>query len=661
MVTMPSHGLTATQGQPAHPYPRLFEPFGSGRLQLANRIVITPHGTSMVRDGAITAEDIAYYEARARTGPAMIIGGAIVVHPTSTLRLRSLVEGYNEQVIEGLRRRTDAIHAHGVQVIGQLVHLGRERIGAESDYAPSAPSPLRSPRDSFPPHELDASEIATLSNAFADSAVNLERSGHDGVEIHAAHGYLVAQFLSPATNHRTDAYGGTPEKRLRFLREVIDAMRTRCRDSFVLGVRLSGDEEIPDGLGIRDNAGIAAALAKLGSVDYLSITLGTRGYYVKDVTQPEATAARAARIIREACGLPIIVGQRITRPEVAERLLVEGDADLVGMSRAFIADPEWISKAAHGEANRIRPCIGLNQDCRAFAPHLHCAVNPTTGRELRPPFSESGSAAVRRRIAVVGGGPAGLETARVAAMRGHAVTLFEAADGVGGQFLYASSVPHRQDLRRFIDYLRGELRHLGVRLELGARIEGPSQLQVFDTTVIATGAVARPLDETLVGKNVITWFDVLDKGTPPPHGNGRAIVVDDGSAFWWTYGVAEALTEAGWRVLLATPSSAIAGAIPAESIGPLLARLGRAGTEYRVLTVLSEVKDGAAHLMNATSGEEEVVRCDLVVVQTGRQPVVDLVEALRPSEIELHMIGDCVTPRRMSHAVFEGHRLACSL
>jgi 2,4-dienoyl-CoA reductase (NADPH2) len=299
-------------------FPRLFEPFERGRLQLANRIVITPHGTSMVRDGAITEDDIAYYEARARSGPAMIIGGAIVVHPTSALRLRSLVEGYNPTVIDGLRRRSAAIHAHGVKVVGQLVHLGRERIGAESDYAPSAPSPLRSPRDLFPPHALDQDEITTLVQAFVQSAVNLERSGHDGVEIHAAHGYLVAQFLSPATNHRADAYGGTPHKRLRFLREIVDGIRNSCHEDFVLGVRLSADEEIADGLGIRDTTQIATSLAELGCVDYLSITLGTRGYYVKDITQPEAAAARAAHIIRDACGLPIIVGQRITTPELAE-------------------------------------------------------------------------------------------------------------------------------------------------------------------------------------------------------------------------------------------------------------------------------------------------------------------------------------------------------
>jgi len=645
-----------------NPYPRLFQPFVSGRLNLANRLVVLPHGTSMVHNGNITDDDIAYYEVRARSKPAMIIGGAIIVHRSSALRSHALVEAYEPRVLEMLQRRADAIHAHGVKVIGQIVHLGREMIGGETEYAPSAPSPIRSPRDPFPPHELTTSEIKILVDAFGETAANLKLSGHDGVEIHGAHGYLVAQFLSPATNQRSDAYGGTPEKRLRFLLEILEAIRTRCGNDFLLGLRLSGDEEIADGLGIQDTARISGAISKLGSVDYLSITLGTRGYYVKDVTTPDAPAARAAHIIRDACGLPIIVGQRITTPEMAERLLAEGDSDFVGMARAFIADPDWAAKAASGQADRIRPCIGLNQDCRAFAPHLHCAVNPDAGRELLPEFGLSKPTTSPRRIAVIGGGPGGLEAARVAALRGHRVTLFEATHGIGGQFLYASSVPHRQGLRKFIDHQQGELRHLQVKLELGVRINDAAELQgKFDVAILATGAVAKPLPEEFVGEQVMTWFDVLDKGAPTPSDNNRAILIDDGSAFWWTYGVAEALAEAGWKVLIATPATVIASAIPNESVGPLLSRLGRAGTEYRVLTTLYEVGSDGAHLINVTNGEEEVIPCGLVVVQTGRSSVNALAENFQNAIIEFHTIGDCVTPRRMSHAVYEAHRLAGSI
>ena len=565
-------------------------------------------------------------------------------------------------MLASLEKRVAAVHAHGTKIIGQLVHLGREMIGSESDHAPMAPSPLRSPRDPFPPYEMDAADIARVVDAFGYSAANLKRTGHDGIEIHGAHGYLVAQFLSPATNLRSDAYGGTPEKRLRFLREVVDAIRRHCGDDFVLGLRLSADEEIADGLGIQDNVKITSAIAGWGAVDYLNITLGTRGTYVKDVTTPLAPAARAAKLIREASGMPVIVGQRINTPALAEQLLVDGNADLVGMARAFIADADWAGKASRGEAQRIRPCLGLNQDCRSFSPHLHCAVNPMAGRELRPEFGFSGPTDTPRRIAVIGAGPGGLEAARVASLRGHSVTVFEASDGIGGQFLYASAVPHRDDLRQLVDYLGTELRRQAVPIEFGARIRQASDLgTTFDAAIVATGAIAKPVPEEFIGPNVKTWFDMLHEGVPAPHGRGRAVFVDDGSAFWWSYGVANALVTAGWKVILVTPSATIAAAIPHESVGPLLARLGSGGTEYRVLSMLEGVTESSAQLVNVTSGEVESLDCELVVLQTGRQSVTGLRELLQGAGITTHAIGDCVTPRRMSHAVFEAQRLALSM
>ncbi|MGH9914052.1 MAG: FAD-dependent oxidoreductase, partial [Pyrinomonadaceae bacterium] len=339
-------------------YPMLFQGFASGRLALTNRLVALAHGTGMIRDGHVTDGDIAYWDRLAQSGVGMMITGGITVDPTSVLRHRNRVEAFDDSALEGLKRRCDAIHAHDVVLLGQLTHLGRESTGGDSDFASSAPSPIRSPRDRFPPHELERDEIAAIVNAFAHTAENLKRAGYDGAEIHGALGYLVAQFLSPATNKRNDEYGGTEEKRLRFLREMIEAIRTRCGDDFLLSLRLSADEEIGDGLEIADSVRIAEAVASYRAVDVLNITMGVRGNYVKDAAAPKGIAARASKLIREASGLPVIVGQRITHPELAERILSDGAADLVGMARALIADPDWVRKAAAGEAERIRPCLG---------------------------------------------------------------------------------------------------------------------------------------------------------------------------------------------------------------------------------------------------------------------------------------------------------------
>lgn len=642
-------------------YPLLFSQLQLGRETLQNRVVILPHGTSMVVDGATTEGDLAYYRQRAASRPGMIVTGAAVVHPGSARRQRVLVEDYSEHVLPALERRALMMRDYGVVPVGQLVHLGRELIGMDSDHAPVAPSVLRSPRDPFPPRELDHADIAEIVEAFGHSAGNLKRTGHAGTEIHAAHGYLPAQFLSPATNLRDDKYGGDPERRFCFLRETIEAIRHHCGDDFLLGVRLSADEETGDGIEIADTLRIVEQLQSLGAVDYVSITLGTRGAYVKDVSQPEATAARAAGIIRDNCSLPVIVGQRITRPDLAEQLLAEGKADMIGMARAIIADPAWLDRAREGKPERIRPCLGLNQDCRSFAPHLHCAVNPQAGREMVAPFVGTLAPDRKRKIAIVGGGPAGLELARAAALRGHLPEVFEAQDGVGGQFLYAASVPNRAGLRKLIDFYQTDLRRLSVPVHLNATITSLSDLgRDFDDLVFALGASARPVPDDLAGPNVMNWWDILAEGAPSPKGRSQALMADDGTGFWWNYGVAEALVAAGWQVTFATSSATIGHQIPVESLGPLLARLGRGHTRFKVLTQLFGVEDGIAQLIDMASGEVEELEYDLVVVQTGREART-LPEWPSTNGMSVHRIGDCVTPRRMANAVFEAQRLSLSI
>ena len=640
----------------ASPYPHLFSPYRKGRLDLSGRLVMLPHGTAMVQGGIPTDDDVAYYAARAK-GLGLVITGATAATPDAAYRARILTEGWNPDARAVMQRRCDVVHAAGARIVGQLCHLGRESTGMESEYAPKGPSPIRSPRDPWPPQEMDEAQILAFIDGFADAALNLQASGYDGVELHAAHGYLFAQFMSAATNRRADHWGGSLENRTRLVTETVARVRAVCRPDFIIGVRLSADEETADGLGVRDTVGIGQLLARQGETDYLNITNGMRGAYVKDATHPAAPAARAAGIIRAETGLPVIVGQKIQTPEMAEKLLADGVADLVGMARALVADPAFAEKARSGQGARIRPCVGLNQDCRAFSPHLHCSLNPETGRETRAPFDRI-TPAIPKRLAIIGGGPAGLEAARIATARGHRVTIYEATEALGGQFLLAASLPGRSGLLRMVDHLVDEMRHADVDIRFNTRIDDLSVLDAdYDEIIVATGAVPAGLPDAPGPLPTQTWADVLRDGAPAPFGAGRAVFADDGTGFWFTYGVAEMLVAAGWHLTLLTTSAALGGHLPHESVAPMLGRLGAGGTDFRVLMAVDSTGPEKLTAVNLTSGAEETIPADLLVVQTGRIVAPHPRKGARP----VHAIGDSLTPRRITHALFEGQRLARTL
>jgi len=642
-------------------FPHVFSPFALGPVTLKNRLVALPAGTSMVRDGVPTPGDTEHFERLAAGGVGLIIGGATVVHPTTTLRSRKLVEAYIDEFVPATAAKTEVIHRHGARFIGQLVHLGREFIGGESDAPPMAPSPVKTARDAYPPHELTVAEIESIVEGWRVSTENLVKAGADGVEIHAAHGYLPAQFMSPLTNRRTDEFGGSFENRLRFTRLVMEAMRSAIPDGFLLGVRLSGEEEIPGGMGIDDCVRIAEHLMELG-VDYFSITHGTRGKYVKDSTNPDAVAVPSASRVRSATGVPTLVGQRIRDVGTADHIVKAGHADLVGMARALIADPDLPTKSQQGRLTEIRGCLGINQDCRAFDPHLHCAVNAEVGRGRHAAVGVP--AARPKEVYVVGGGPAGLEAARVAAGRGHQVTVFESSGELGGAVRVAAASPLRATLIDVVDYLGNELKRLKVDVNLGAEIS-PDDLaeigSIADHVVLATGSRPAELPTVLAGRPAATVDQVLLLQAPDVEGR-HAVVYDESDGFWPAYSAAEALVQQGWRVTLATPLTALASRVPAESVGPLLSRLGAGGVELRVAheLVVPGVPGVPLSLRPVFGGEPVELPTSLTVWHLPRTPVaMDAETALL--DVPLSVIGDCVTPRRISHAIAEGYRAGAEI
>ena len=645
-------------------FPHVFSPFALGDKQLRNRLVALPTGTRMVERGVPTEADHQHFERLAAGGVAMIIAGATIVHPTSSHRSRThVVEAYLDEIVPVMQQKAERVRRHGCLLVGQLAHVGREFLGAESDYPPMAPSPLKTPRDAFPPHELTYVEIEEIVQGWLRSSENLAAAGLDGLELHAAHGYLVGQFLSKATNRRADEFGGSFENRTRFMMLVVEAMRSALPDGQILGVRLSAEEEVPGGLDTEQTCRIAEVLAGSGHVDYVSITHGTRGTYVKDATNPDGVAIDSAGRVRRACGLPVLVGQRIRDVHVAEQAISRGHADLVGMARALLADPELPLKSQAGRLDEVRSCLGINQDCRSLDPHLQCAVNAEIGR------SRPASVGVRverpREVYVIGGGPAGMEAARVAAGRGHRVTLLERDHQLGGAVQVAALSPFRATIGDIVDYLSRELRRLRVDVNLGAAVDSDDLTDITDLAdhvVLATGSRSGAVNP-IGSVRALSVDEVLLSTTLPT--SGTAVVVDDGDGFWPAYSAAEKLAMAGMHVTVTTASSAIAGRVPHESLGPLLQRLAGTHVAFMPLHVVQgDPNDPEALLVVPAygGGEMRPIVPEVLVWHAPRSPEDRLVVvARRLAGDRLSVIGDCVTPRRIGHAISEGYRAGASI
>jgi 2,4-dienoyl-CoA reductase (NADPH2) len=609
----------------------------------------------MAEEGRVSARDAAVQEERAAGGVGLIISGGTAVHPTSRFPARILAELWDETVIDSLRARADAVHRHGALIFTQLIHLGRESPGGQTEAIPMAPSPISSPRDPTVPHEMTAADIREIVESFGRSAANNAAAGVDGVEISGGHGYLVAQFLSPASNRRRDAYhGDTAEGRVRFLAEIVEEIRSRCDPEFPVGVRLSADEHTPGGLTIEDTLEIVETLQAVAPVDYVSITTGQRGGYVKDSSWDEGFALPLAEAVRHVAGVPVIAAGRIRHPDLAERALASGQVDFVGVGRALLADAEWVEKARTGEVGRIRPCVGIVQDCRRYAGGVTCTINPRLGREgdWGPPGTR---AAEPRRVIVAGGGPAGLEAARVAAEAGHEVVLFERGDVLGGQLRIAAAGPTREELLDFVFYLERELERLGVGVRLGTTAAPEDVLaESPDLVVAATGATPlAPEFPVGDGSRVVTVWDLL--GGTAGEIPARAVVVDDGTGFWHGVSAAEYLAERGSAVELVTPARAVGLAIPEESTANVLLRLRSNGVAFRPLADVTAVAGSTVSLVDTVTGEPSETSGELVVVKTKQRVNDELIRALDGAGPALVAVGDCAAARRLNHAVLEAN------
>ena len=635
----------------------LFQTSRLGTLELKNRLVMAPMNDSLAAgDGAVTDRMVRYYEARAAGGVGMIITGNAYVEEKKGRISAAQFGCFHDRLIPKLSFLAETIHQYDIPVIMQLVHAGRQADPNIIEGAPVAPSSLTFPGTGAVPKELSVGEIEEIVEHFGRAALRAKQAGFDGVEVHAAHGYLLSSFVSPATNRRTDKYGGDPEGRIRVVLEVIGRVRALTGGGFVVGVRMNGMDGIPGGITIEESPGLAKLLDAAG-VDYIHVSAGM-GHLPHLVEQSnhlkQGYLIPHAEAVKRAVRAPVIAVGSFTNPLMAEEVLRDQKADLIAVGRPLIADPDFPAKARTGDYGAIRTCIRCNVCISRLyeSRELACTVNPEIGREGVYPLNP----AVRpKKVAVVGGGPAGMETARIAGLRCHDVTLYEMSGKLGGAPLPADNPPFKAELESIPRYYSEQLSRLKVDVRLKERAT-PDTLEKLkpDVVVVAVGGTVVMPDVPGVDKpHVVSALDLLNKkGSAGP----RVLVIGGGLVGCET---ALHLAVQGKRVLLATRRgrSDLAGEVNLVNRQALTEELGKAQVGVIEHSELDSIMDGGAILVDR-EWRKTTVEVDTVVIARGIKPNLDLYDQLVKKGFVVHAIGDCNKPADIGAAVRQGYHLA---
>lgn len=643
----------------------LFSPLTIGAIQVPNRIVMTGMATFFGEKGLATGRHADYFEARAKGGAGLIISEGVVPHPSGDA-IDPALRGYEEKCIPGYKKIVDAVHRHGAKVICQICHPGRQSNSSVSRQPLWAPSAIPCATSRETPHAMEMEEIRDIIQGFVISSQHAQAAGYDGVEIHGSHGYLIQQFMSPFSNRRTDEYGGSVDNRLRFFTEILEGVRKAVGRDFVIGVRIPGDELVPGGLTLSDMQEIAPKLEATGNIDYISVSLGNYSVIwtaIPPMYIPVGFNVSSAAGIKEAVTqIPVFAAGRINDPVLAEKVLANGQADMVAMSRALLADPDMPAKARQGRLDDIRTCIACNEGCagRVFKSFtMSCLQNPALGRERDMALTP---AAHKKKVLVAGGGPAGLKAAETAALRGHDVILYEKGPELGGQVNIAARVPSRNEFGGCVRYLSKQMAKLGVKVQLNTEVtEQLIKSENPDAVVIATGSTPLlPLLPGIEQENVLTVWDVLLGSAEVGE---KVILVDGGQAHWQCSGTAEYLAEEGKKVEIVTRSPFVGAEHVSTFELPLLyMKLFSLGVVFTPNTALKEISGKKVTVMNAYTKEERIIEgVDTIVLATGNQADDGLFRNLKSQVKELYGAGDCLAPRKAIDAIYEGFKVGLGI
>lgn len=639
-------------------FKNLFTPLKVGRLTIPNRMFMSAHihrfhpATSPPNERAVR-----YYEARAKGGIGLIIAGGNYLRGASTYSPPSAYE--SDAVIPAWKAQVDAVHQYGTKIFCQLDHAGGSadsRPGGGSVVSASA-VPRREP--CFPPrsevpHEIDIDEISRVLEVFGQAARRVKEAGCDGIEIAAIWGKLPASFVSPLLNRRTDAYGGSLQNRMRFLLEVIDAVRENVGSDLAVGVTFTADEFMDGGLTMDDSLEIARILEATGKVDYLFPCAGSpTPAHVPPMYYPLASFVYMAAAIKEVVNIPVFTGGRINDPVLAERILADNQADMISMTRATICDPEIPNKAREGRLDEIRRCIGCNEGCAGksnLVIPITCSLNPEAGREKVFDITPIDSP---KRVMVIGGGAAGLETARVAASRGHKVSLYEKEDVLAKELSFAAKFPGREDFEEVIRYYNYQMKLLGVDVHLGVTVTPEMVIKENpDAVVVATGSVPYIPDiPGANGENVVELRQVVQDNVAI----GQKVVVADCQSHIYGLDAADALAERGKNVELLTEFVYAGGQVDTYTIPATYTRVLSKGVIVTPLTEVKAIKGNTVITQNVLTGSQrEIEGVDTIVFCTSGAVNDDLYRSLKGKVKELYQAGQCVSPRKLIDSIYDG-------